>query len=120
MLERLGKAPELHLTPEDEDWLGDVVVEFRQALEASNLQRNLMSEMMDAFASIISNNLNVVMKFLASVTVILTLPMVVASFYGMNVSLPGQHRPSAFFGILVVSCVLVVAVAAYFRRRNWL
>jgi len=54
------------------------------------------------------------------VTVILTLPMVVASFYGMNVSLPGQHRPSAFFGILVVSCVLVVAVAAYFRRRNWL
>ena len=58
--------------------------------------------MMDAFASIISNNLNVVMKLPTAMTIVLTLATMVASFYGMNVALPGQHHPAAFMGLFVV------------------
>ena len=95
-------------------------VEFRQAVETTNLQRTVLSEMMDAFASIISNNLNVVMKFLAAVTVLLTIPMIVSSFYGMNVTLPGQHHVNAFAASLVASAAFCVVVGAYLRRRGWL
>jgi magnesium transporter len=76
--------------------------------------------MMNAFASIISNNLNAVMKFLAAVTIVLTLPVAIASFYGMNVGLPGQHSTSAFAGLIVASVALSLLVAVVFRRRGWL
>ena len=117
MLERLQKLPALQASGEE---LEDVLVEFRQALETSKVQRDVMSEMMDAFASIISNNLNVVMKFLAAVTVVLTFPVTVASFYGMNVALPGARSEHAFAWAVVVSLLVAGAVAAYFRRRRWI
>lgn len=120
MLERMQKSSGFHVAPEDEDWLADVLVEFRQAVETSKLQRNVMSEMMDAFASIISNNLNVVMKFLAAITVMLTLPTLVASFYGMNIRLPGQSSDHAFSASVLVSVVSCSLLAFYFRRRGWL
>lgn len=120
LLERLQRKSGFHVAPEEEDWLEDVLVEFRQAVETTNLQRTVLSEMMDAFASIISNNLNVVMKFLAAVTVILTIPMIVASLYGMNVALPAQHHANAFALTLVTSLLICIAIAAYFRRRGWL
>lgn len=100
--------------------LADVKVELRQARDTATLQRDVLAEMMDAFASIISNNLNFVMKFLAAITVILTVPMLVASFYGMNVALPGQTSAYAFAGTIVASVVLGLAVAAVFRRHGWL
>jgi magnesium transporter len=95
-------------------------VELRQARDTAELQRNVLAEMMDAFASIISNNLNVVMKFLAAATVILTIPMIVASLYGMNVALPLQGAPHAFIGTIVASVALCVVVAVAFRRHGWL
>jgi magnesium transporter len=120
LLQRLQRKHGFHVAPEDEDWLEDVLVEFRQAVETTNLRRAVLAEMMDAFTSIISNNLNVVMKFLASVTVLLTIPMIVSSLYGMNVSLPVQRHADAFAVVLVVSLALCVAVGTYFRRRGWL
>ncbi|HEU4539399.1 MAG TPA: magnesium transporter CorA family protein, partial [Polyangiaceae bacterium] len=120
MFERLRKTSALRLGPEDQAWLDEVRVEFRQALDTSTVARDILSETMDAFASIISNNLNVVMKFLASATLVLTLPVAVASFYGMNVALPGQHSPSAFPALLAVSLALSAALAFVFRRRRWL
>ncbi len=118
-VEKLATMPEFR-APRIAAELEEVRVEVRQALETSRVQRDVMSEMMDAFASIISNNLNVVMKFLAAATVILTFPVTVASFYGMNVGLPGQHSPYAFVGSLIISLALAVMVAAYFRRRRWI
>lgn len=120
LLERLQRKSGFHVAPEEEDWLEDVVVEFRQAVETTKLQRAVLSEMMDAFASIISNNLNVVMKFLASVTIILTIPMIVSSLYGMNVALPAQHHAGAFGLVLLASLAMCVLLAMYFRRRGWL
>jgi magnesium transporter len=120
MLKRLRKTSALQVGPEDEAWLDEVLVEFQQALDTSTVARDILSETMDAFASIISNNLNVVMKFLASVTLVLTLPVAVASFYGMNVPLPGQHSPSAFVTTLVVSLALSAALTVVLRRLRWL
>jgi magnesium transporter len=120
MLQRLRKTSALQLGPEDEAWFDEVLVEFQQALDTGTVARDILSETMDAFASIISNNLNVVMKFLASVTLVLTLPVAVASFYGMNVALPGQHSPLAFAATLAVSLALSAAVAFALRRLRWL
>ncbi len=120
MLERLEKLPELQLSAAHHHRLEDVRIELHQALDTSMTSRNVMSEMMDAFASIISNNLNAVMKFLAAVTVVITVPGTIASFYGMNVNLPGEHSPWAFGSIASASIIASVLLLAYFRRRNWL
>jgi magnesium transporter len=120
VLEKIHKLSSFLITEQDEQWLEDVQIEYRQALETSTLSKDVMSEMMDAFASIISNNLNVVMKFLASITVILTLPVAVASFYGMNVLLPGQHSPNAFLGTILFSILISIILTILFKRRGWL
>ncbi len=78
---------------EDEELLEDVKIEYDQAYEMVQMYSNILSGMMDAFASIISNNLNMVMKFLASITIILAIPTVVASFWGMNVHVPFGGHP---------------------------
>jgi magnesium transporter len=120
VLERLQKSQLLRSHPEDDDLVEDVLVETRQAIEMTSIAGEILSQMMDAFASIISNNLNVVMKFLAAFTIILTFPTMVASFYGMNIGLPGQTSPYAFAFTLVASLVLSLVVAIIFWRKGWL
>ncbi|MDH4206455.1 MAG: magnesium transporter CorA family protein, partial [Desulfobacteraceae bacterium] len=97
MMERLSKIRALELNEDDKDLLDDIIVDNKQAIEMANIYSNILSGMMDAFASVISNNLTIVMKFLTSVTIILMLPTLVASIYGMNVELPFQHTSHAFF-----------------------
>jgi len=80
----------------------------------------VLSDMMDAFASIVSNNLNSVMKVLTSVTIMLAVPTLIASIYGMNVGLPGAHGPLAFAGLIALCGVAAGALFVVFRRRNWL
>jgi magnesium transporter len=85
MMERLQRWQFFRMYPEDEDLLEDVITENQQAIEMTNISTNILSSTMDAFASIISNNLNAVMKFLASATIVVNLPTIVYSFFGMNV-----------------------------------
>jgi magnesium transporter len=122
MMERLQRSQLLRTYPEDEDLLEDVLTENQQAIEMTNITSNILSSMMDAFASIISNNLNVVMKFLASITIVLSLPATVAAFFGMNVTLPFEFelRPAAFVIIVLISFVISVGAAYLFWRRDWL
>ena len=94
VLERLQRVPTLHWADQDQELLDDVRVELRQAIEMVDIADHVLSDMMDAFASIVSNNLNSVMKVLTSVTIILAVPTLIASVYGMNVGLPGAHRPA--------------------------
>jgi magnesium transporter len=75
---------------------------------------------MDAYASIISNHVNAVMKILAVATIILSIPTVIASIYGMNVPLPGQESGWAFRGIIGLSLVIAVLVGVIFWKRDWL
>jgi magnesium transporter len=120
MMERLQRSQLLRTYPDDEDLLEDVLTENQQAIEMTNITSNILSSMMDAFASIISNNLNVVMKLLASVTIILSLPTIVASFYGMNVRLPFEDHAAAFLLVLGASLMISLTGVFIFRRRGWL
>ena len=119
LLERLQRTQLFRMYPDDEDLLEDVITENQQAIEMVNISSNILSSMMDAFASIISNNLNVVMKILASVTILVSLPNMITSFYGMNVDLPLQENPIAWEFILGV-CLFMVGVALFiFARKRW-
>ena len=101
------------------DWLGDIVIENSQALEMSEMYSNILNGTMDTFASIISNNLNGVMKRLTSVTIVLMVPTLIASFYGMNVELPLAHHPFAFVIIFTLTIFISAAMAWYFLKKNW-
>ncbi len=103
---------------EDEELLEDVITENKQAIEMSDIYAQILSSTMDAFASVISNNLNMIMKFLTSVTIVLMIPTMLASFYGMNVDLPFQHAKGAFTGIFILSVILSLCVVLIFRKRN--
>ncbi len=119
MMERLQRSQLFKTYPEDEDLLDDVLTENQQAIEMTNITSNILSSMMDAFASIISNNLNSVMKFLASITIVLSLPTMVASFYGMNVRLPLENEPNAFLFPLGFSFIISLGVVFLFWKRDW-
>lgn len=101
----------LKLYEEDQDLLEDVMIEVNQAIEMANIYTSILSGMMDAFASVISNNLNIVMKVMTSVTILLTIPNVVFSFYGMNVSwlpFPNSWFPAAVSGLITLVAGLIL------------
>ncbi|MDX2011792.1 MAG: magnesium transporter CorA family protein [Myxococcaceae bacterium] len=120
LLARLQKDPHLCISPADTELLEDVQVELRQAIEVTRIAENILSQMMDAFASIISNNLNVVMKVLTSLTILLAVPTLLASLYGMNVRLPMQEHPYAFAGLVTLSALISLGLMVIFMRRRWL
>lgn len=93
---------------EDEDLLDDVRVEYDQSIEMAQIQTDVLAGMMDAFASVISNNLNIVMKFLASITIVMAIPTMVASFFGMNVKVPWEGMAYGFPIVCAISLVLTV------------
>jgi magnesium transporter len=120
MLERLHKSEALEMERKDADLLDEVFTECHQAIAMSEIARDILSQMMDAFASIISNNLNRVMKFMASIAVILVVPTIIASFYGMNVGLPLNDHPSAFLILVGMSLLGSFMIALIFWRKDWL
>jgi magnesium transporter len=119
MMERLQRMRMFNQYDEDEDLLEDVITENQQAIQMTNINAEILSSMMDAFASIISNNLNVVMKALAAITIVINVPAIVAAFFGMNVILPGEGHPLAFAAVLVVSLTLTSIAAFVFYKRDW-
>ena len=119
MMERLQRMRMFNQYDEDEDLLEDVLTENQQAIQVTNINAEILSSMMDAFASIISNNLNVVMKALAAITIVINVPAIVAAFYGMNVTLPGEQHPLAFILVLGFSLALTSIAAFIFYKRDW-
>lgn len=118
VLDKLLKTKMLPMYPDDEDLLEDAITENRQAIEVTDIHSNILSGTMDAFASIISNNLNRVMRFLTSVTIVLAIPSIVASFYGMNVGLPFQQHPAAFLITVGISLGLSALAVFYLARHK--
>ena len=108
----------IKLYEEDEDLLEDVIIEYKQAIEMVEMYSHILNSMMEVFASIISNNLNLVMKFLASVTIILAIPTTIGGLWGMNVPVPLEGSP---YGFLIIggTSTLVAAVTGYWlwKRR---
>ncbi len=106
------------LYEEDEDLLEDVIIEYKQAVEMVEMYSHILNSMMEVFASIISNNLNLVMKFLASVTIILAIPTLISGLWGMNVEVPFSENPYGFMIVLSVAlCVSGFAGYLLWKRR---
>jgi magnesium transporter len=120
MMERVQRTQIFNYYEEDQDLLEDVLTENQQAIQMTSISTEILSSMMDAFASIISNNLNSVMKALAALTIILNLPTVVAAFYGMNVALPGEGHPLAFLTVIGIAVGLTAMATYIFYKRDWL
>jgi magnesium transporter len=119
MMERVQRTQIFNYYEDDQDLLEDVLTENQQAIQMTNINTEILSSMMDAFASIISNNLNGVMKALAAITIIINVPAVVAAFYGMNVALPGETHPLAFLTVIGISLSLTVIAIFIFYKRDW-
>ncbi len=115
-LEKILRGRIITLYEEDHDLLEDVLIEVRQAIEMANIYSSIISGMMDAFASVISNNLNVIMKVLTSITILLTIPNMVFGFYGMNVA--GLPLDQFWWAPLLVTGVLIAVAAVLLKRKD--
>ena len=121
VLEKLAKGNVITLYEEDADLLDDALIENKQAIEMASIYREILTSMTDTFASIISNNLNDVMKFLTSITIVLSIPTMVASFLGMNVPM-GKLGTSniSFIVILGVSFIVSILITIILKKKNML
>lgn len=119
LMMKLERTNFLGLNEDEREFLNDLIVDTSQALEMANIYTNILSSTMDAFASIISNNLNNVMKRLTSITIILSLPILVTSIYGMNVEIPYQHQPHAFYTPVILSLAISFIIGWYFLKKKW-
>jgi magnesium transporter len=120
MMERVQKTQLFNYYEEDKDLLEDVLTENQQAIQMTSIATEILSGMMDAFASIISNNLNGVMKVLAALTIIISLPGTVGAFFGMNVPLPlSESNPYGFLIIIAISVGFAALAAYIFYKQDW-
>jgi magnesium transporter len=120
VLERILRTKPLKMYEDDAEFLEDVIIENRQAMEMSQIYLHILNGMTQAFATIISNNLNIVMKFLASITIIIAIPTMIASFYGMNVlDLPLSQTPLAFETIFAFSVIISVLLGLFMWRKRF-
>lgn len=119
VLEKMLKSKVIQRYPDDLDLLEDVIVENKQAIEMGTIYRDILSGTMDAFASVISNNLNIVMKVLTSITIILSIPTLFASLWGMNVPwLPFAESPMGFWWVVIVAAGCSGAAAWFLWRKK--
>ena len=120
VMEKTMRGKIVKLYEEDEEILEDAIIENRQAIEMSQIYRDILNGTMDAYASIISNNLNGVMKFLTSITIILAVPTMISSFWGMNVELPFQHNAMGFVIMIFIAVVTTLLVTWWLNRKDML
>lgn len=117
-LEKMLKLDIMQKYEDDHDVLEDVIIENKQAIEMTDIYGNILSSTMDFFASVISNNLNIVMKVLASITILMAIPTIIGGIYGMNIPLPMQNNPHAFPIVMGSTFALVGAVAFFLYKKD--
>ena len=119
VLEKLLKSEKIKKYPDDEDLLEDVIIENKQAIEMANIYSGILNGVMGTFASVISNNQNVVMKILALMTIVLSIPTIISGFYGMNFDvIPFAHEPLGFVVTVGVAFLLSGGVAFILYKKN--
>ena len=120
VMEKTMRGKIVKLYEDDEDILEDSIIENRQAIEMAQIYTNILNGTMDAYASIISNNLNGVMKFLTSITIVLAIPTMISSFWGMNVKLPFENSNIGFIIMVAIAVVLTLGVTWWLKRKDML
>jgi magnesium transporter len=118
LLLKLERTNFLGLTEEEKEFLNDMIVDIAQAHEMANIYTNILSSTLDAFASIIANNQNEVLKRLSVITIVLSFPVLVASIYGMNVPLPYQQSPNAFWIPIILSLSISLIIGWFFLKKK--
>lgn len=116
VLEKIKRVEAFKQYDDDLDLIEDAIIETKQAMEMCNIHRDILNGTMDAFASVISNNVNTIMKTLTIITIILTIPTLVASFFGMNVHLPFEDNKTGFWIAIIISVVLATIGAIILMR----
>ena len=120
VMEKTLRGKFIKLYEDDEDILEDAIIENKQAIEMGKIYSDILNGTMDAYASIISNNLNGVMKFLTSITIVLAIPTMVSSFWGMNVELPFQNNINGFAIMVAISILLTLGVTIWLKKKDML
>ena len=120
VMEKTMRGNLIKLYDEDEDILEDAIIENKQAIEMAKIYRDILAGTMDAYASIISNNLNRVMKYLTSITIILAIPTMIASYWGMNVDLPFENSPIGFILIVLFSILIGIFATLWLKKKGML
>lgn len=122
VLEKMLKVETIKHYPEDTELLEDVIIENKQAIEMANIYSGILSSMMGTFASVISNNLNIVMKALAVITIVMSIPTIIFSAYGMNVSIAGMpfaQGPWGFLIIIILSLLFSLVAALILSKKKF-
>ncbi len=120
VMEKTLRGKIIKLYDEDEDILEDAITENKQAIEMAQIYSNILNGTMEAYASIISNNLNGVMKTLTSITIILAVPTMISSFWGMNVNLPFEHETYGFLIMIILAIITTIIVTVWLNKKNML
>ena len=120
MLGRISRRRYIRLDEDDNELLEDVIIENKQAIEMTDIYSNILASTMDFFASVISNNLNIVMKVLASVTILMAIPTIIGGIFGMNVPFPGnmESNPGAFNAIIIFTLLLTGGAAILLYKKD--
>ncbi|MED1784134.1 magnesium transporter CorA family protein [Brevibacillus fortis] len=119
LISRLWSGSYLKMYDDDKELLEEVRIETKQAIKMTEIYTAILGSIMNGFGSIISNNLNQVVKLLTSITIVITLPMVIGTYYGMNVALPLQDHPQAFNIIMITSATITTVTALLFWRKKY-
>jgi len=120
VMEKTLRGNLIKLYEEDEDILDDAIIENKQAIEMSKIYSDILTGTLDAYASIISNNLNGVMQFLTSITIILAIPTMISSYWGMNVPVPLQNHPFGFIIMVLFSLMVGIVATLWLRKKGML
>ena len=115
---KLQRTNFLGLNEDEKEFLADLIVDNSQALEMANIYTNILSSTLDAFASIIANNQNEVLKRLSVITIVLTFPVLIASLFGMNVPSGFENSPYAFYIVGLLSLAISVMIGWFFLRKK--
>ncbi len=120
VMERLRRGKLIKLYEEDEDILEDAVIENRQAMEMATTYSEILNGMTDIFGTVVSNNLNNVMKLLTSITLIISIPTLIASIMGMNVTFPFNTGVYGFYGVVGITTIITILVAIWLNKKDML
>ena len=118
VMEKTMRGKIIKLYEDDEDILEDAITENKQAIEMAKIYTDILNGAMDAYASIISNNLNGVMKTLTAITIVLAVPTMISSFWGMNVKLPFENNPFGFLIMIILAIVTTLLVTWWLKKRD--
>ena len=118
VLQKLQRGKYIKLYEEDEDLLEDTLIESRQAIEMITTYSEVLNGIIDIFGTIISNNLNVVMKILTSITLILAIPTLITSFLGMNLDFPFDTSSVGFYGVLGIIIIATICVTLLLKKKD--